>query len=496
MKNKIISFLIIGIITVSLCLFSFAKSSFSKANEVYQVYLNGKKIGLITDKDDLYDLINDRQLEIKEKYGVDKVYPPNGFDIVKSYTYNDMVSDVDEIYKQIENVDDFTIKGYTITIHHTLPDEDTGEIPGDVKINVLNRKIFNEAIMNFIYSFVGEDGYHNFINNSQPEIKDVGKKIEKMYFAENITIKESYISVKDKIYTDVTELSQYLLFGDNIKEEKYTVQTGDTIEKVADSHKLNTQEFLVANPRYRSENSLLTIGDSVSIALINPVLSLVCEMYEVEDVEQHFEKQTVYDNTKPYSYSQVTQQGRNGITRLTEVYKSINGNDEQGDVLKKEVLVEVVNQITTKGKKSEAIIGHYVDDGGEWAWPTNKGYKITSGFKWRWGKHHDAIDIAYLPLNSPIYAAGSGTVVKAQQGTGSAWTLGNYVIISHGNGLYTLYAHLNTISVSVGQTVAKGKVLGGMGRTGHATGIHLHFGVYRGMPYQGGVPINPLELYQ
>ena len=74
MKNKIISFLIIGIITVSLCLFSFAKSSFSKANEVYQVYLNGKKIGLITDKDDLYDLINDRQLEIKEKYGDEFVY--------------------------------------------------------------------------------------------------------------------------------------------------------------------------------------------------------------------------------------------------------------------------------------------------------------------------------------------------------------------------------------------------------------------------------------
>ncbi|MBR5662178.1 MAG: peptidoglycan DD-metalloendopeptidase family protein [Bacilli bacterium] len=495
MKNKIISFLIVAVIGAGLILFAFTKKSYSKANEVYQVYLNGNKIGVITDKDDLYDLIDERQLEIKEKYGVDKVYPPNSFEIVKSYTYNDIISDVDEIYKQIENADDFTIKGYTITVHPTEPDED-GNIKPDIKINVLNRKIFNEAIMNFIYSFVGIDGYNGFINNTQPEIKDVGKKIEKMYFSENITIKESNISVKERIFTNSTELSQYLLFGDNIQEEKYTVQTGDTIEKVADSHKLSTQEFLVANPRYRSENSLLTIGDKVSIALIQPVLSLVCEMYQVSDVEQHYEKQTVYDNNKPYSYSQVTQKGRNGVTRITETYKSINGNDEQGEVLKKEVLVEPVNQITTKGKKTEVIIGNYVDDGGDWAWPTNKGYKISSGFKWRGGKHHDAIDIAYLPKNSPIYAAKGGTVIVAEMGTGSAWSLGNYVIIDHGNGIFTLYAHMNKLSVSAGQTVAKGKVLGGMGETGRATGVHLHFGAYVGRPYRGGKPFNPLELYK
>ena len=78
MKNKIISFLIVAIVGIGLFLVAFTKKNYSKANEVYQIYLNGEKIGLITDKDDLYDLINERQLEIKEKYGVSKVYPPNG----------------------------------------------------------------------------------------------------------------------------------------------------------------------------------------------------------------------------------------------------------------------------------------------------------------------------------------------------------------------------------------------------------------------------------
>ena len=498
MKNKIISILVILILSVSIFLVGFAKKNYSKAKEVYQVYLNGNKIGMIANDDDLYDLINERQKEIKKKYNVKNVYPPNGFDIVKSYTYEDMVNDVDEIYNQIEKEDDFTIKGYTITIHKTEKDEETGKVPEDIVIHVLNKKVFNEAIKRFVYSFIGKDAYNNYLNNTQPEIKDVGKIIQKMYFSENITIKEDNISVKEKIYTDATQLSQYLLFGSDIKQEEYTIKTGDTIPKISENHKLNPEEFLIANPKYRDENSLLTIGDNVSIALINPQLSLVTEMYVVEDVEQYFEKQTVYDEKKPYGYSKVTQQGVNGITRFTETYKSVNGEPGAANVLKKEVLREKVNQITTKGKKVNygSISGNFIDTGGTWAWPTNSGYKITSNYAWRWGKLHAALDIAWLPRRSPAYAAGDGVVVTATRGTGSGWSLGNYVVIKHSNNIYTQYAHLDVISVHEGQTVHKGQVVGGIGDTGRATGVHLHFAAFVGMPYQGGQPFNPMKLYR
>lgn len=500
MKNKIISFLIVAIVSVGVFVFSFGEKNYSKANEVYQVYLNGNKIGLINDDKDLYSLINEKQREIKNKYNVKNVYPPKGFEVVKSYTYDEKVNDVDEIYKEIESEDDFTIKGYTIVIHKDEVDEETNEKKPDIVINVIDKKIFEEALLNFVYSFIGEETYSNYINNTQPEIKDVGKVIEDMYVNEKITIKENNISVKEKIYTDVNQLSQYLLFGSDINQEKYTIKQGDSITSISEANKLNPQEFLIANPKYRSEDSLLTIGDTATIALINPVLTFTAEMYEIEDVEQYFEKQVVYDNTKPSSYSQVTQQGINGITRLTETYKVVNGEAGQGNVLNKEVIREKVNQITTKGKKQDYtpsyISGNYVDNGGEWAWPTNSGYKITSNYSWRWGKLHAALDIAYLPLNSPIYAANDGVVVEAGTGTGSAWSLGKYVVIRHNNGIYTQYAHLNTIQVSVGQTVSKGKVIGGMGRTGHATGIHLHFAAFRGMPYQGGQVFNPMQLYR
>ena len=72
MKNKIISILVILILSVSIFLVSFANKNYSKAKEVYQVYLNGNKIGMIANDEDLYDLINERQKEIKEKKKLEK----------------------------------------------------------------------------------------------------------------------------------------------------------------------------------------------------------------------------------------------------------------------------------------------------------------------------------------------------------------------------------------------------------------------------------------
>ena len=74
----------------------------------YAQYLNGDKIGIIEDKDDLYDLINDKQKQIKKKYNVEAVYPPNDFKITKLLTYNNEVDDIDFIYNKIEEVDNFT----------------------------------------------------------------------------------------------------------------------------------------------------------------------------------------------------------------------------------------------------------------------------------------------------------------------------------------------------------------------------------------------------
>lgn len=99
---------------------------------------------------------------------------------------------------------------------------------------------------------------------------------------------------------------------------------------------------------------------------------------------------------------------------------------------------------------------------------------ITQGY-YSW---HRAIDLADRS-KPPIWAAAAGTVTKASSGTwGGGY--GNYVIIDHGNGVQTLYAHMDYLTVSNGQYVSQGEVIGRMGNTGRVygvTGIHLHFEV-------------------
>ena len=88
--------------------------------------------------------------------------------------------------------------------------------------------------------------------------------------------------------------------------------------------------------------------------------------------------------------------------------------------------------------------------------------------------NHTGIDIP-APKGTPILAAKSGVVSTSVKGSGSAWSYGNYVVVSHSDGTSTLYAHMNSRAVKEGQTVKQGDVLGYVGTTGRSTGNHLHF---------------------
>lgn len=113
-------------------------------------------------------------------------------------------------------------------------------------------------------------------------------------------------------------------------------------------------------------------------------------------------------------------------------------------------------------------------------WPASG--QLAQYFAW----YHPGIDISNLAGGS-IHASDSGTVIVAGWPDGSGY--GNRVIIDHGNGYTTLYAHMSAIYVSAGQQVAKGDVLGMMGSTGRSTGTHVHLEIR-----QNGVALNPLSL--
>nr|WP_232510913.1 M23 family metallopeptidase [Micromonospora maris] len=104
------------------------------------------------------------------------------------------------------------------------------------------------------------------------------------------------------------------------------------------------------------------------------------------------------------------------------------------------------------------------------------GAAITSCYGPRWGTLHAGIDFA-LPAGTPVRAAFGGTVTKAGD-VGDGY--GISVVIDHGNGYLTHYAHLSTARVSVGEKVSTGQTIGLEGSTGDSTGPHLHFEVHQG----------------
>ncbi|MEL6587635.1 MAG: M23 family metallopeptidase [Pseudomonadota bacterium] len=111
-------------------------------------------------------------------------------------------------------------------------------------------------------------------------------------------------------------------------------------------------------------------------------------------------------------------------------------------------------------------------------------HRRTSGFGPRWGRMHSGLDFAG-PRGSAIIASAAGTVIHAGWQSG----YGKLVKIQHPLGFETRYAHLNTISVSVGQKVSRGQRIGGMGTTGRSTGVHLHYEIRR-----GGRALNPVTF--
>ena len=497
----------IGILVLLLSLFSLTTgfTSFSnKPNDLYRVYLKGESLGLIESKEELENYIDQEQKEIKKKYNVSKVYVPADLDIVKETTFDNRVVSVEDIYEEIKDKSPFTISGYVIKIRGLDTTTESGKVVKGTtqKIYVTEKSVFTNSIEKTVKSFISETDYNNYAEDTQPEIEDVGQYIENIYIKNKITIKKDLIPVDKKIYQTEEELSQYLLFGTTEKQQTYIIKAGDTIADVAFANKISTQEFLIANPDLQDENSLLTPGQEVTLGILKPQFSVVEQDRVVFREEKNYSTETRYDNDKYVGWSEVIQTGVKGENKVTQVVYKVNGIIESRTPVNTETLKEPINEIIVKGGKQSAYYGYGspLPYAGEWGWPATCS-SISSPFGWRWGSLHDGTDIAGCGYGSNIFAAQAGTVVVSEKKyggyAGGYGDNGEYIIIDHHNGYYTLYAHMcpGCRSVQAGDYVEKGQPIGGMGMTGAATGVHLHFAIWYGFPYRGGEPLNAMNFY-
>ena len=181
---------------------------------------------------------------------------------------------------------------------------------------------------------------------------------------------------------------------------------------------------------------------------------------------------------------ELDQQRQQAIALVKEIEANEKEYKEEEDILAEALRLskKLAEEQAAQGKPQQSNPGGYI-------WPVDSRY-ITSTVGGRaspggvGSTNHKGTDIGRVGYTSRIYAAKAGTVIVSQYSS----SYGNYVVVSHGAGNTTLYGHMSSRSVSVGQYVNQGDVLGITGSTGHSTGPHLHFEVT-----ENGVRIDPLK---
>lgn len=167
-------------LSIILCIFESASYVYYDAQNVYRVYLNGSSIGIIEEKSDLEQYINEKQENLKEKYNVNEVYMPTGLQIKNETTYNEQTEDVSSIYNKISEEEDFTIDGYVVKITDTS-ENDNEEPKEDKYIYILDKEILSEAINDVVRSFVDEQEYEDYLNETTQDPTAKGTIIENVY---------------------------------------------------------------------------------------------------------------------------------------------------------------------------------------------------------------------------------------------------------------------------------------------------------------------------
>ena len=449
----------------------------------YQVYLGGEKIGLIKSENALYELIDQEQQEIKEKYNVDKVYSPQGLEVHAVSTYKDNVTDVKDIYEEIKDLDPFTIEGYEVTIKYA---DGTKR-----KIYLLNKEDLDVAVRNTVLAFVKEEDYEKYLSGTQEKVVDEGVEISKIYFESEVTIKKTYISVEEDIFTNSKDLSQFFLFGTRELNKTYTVKPVDTIESIAYANELGVSDFLIANPDLGGPNALLAAGQKVNVSSVDPLSNIVVESFQTEYQDIAFDTKIEFDTNIGSEEMYIKSEGSNGRSQVTFATKEMNGVIMDTAQVSSTVIVEPVDRVVVYGSKGVTYYGNTT----YWAWPTVKPFKISSRYGYRvhpirgTAHFHSGVDISGTSSRS-IFAI-QGGVVTAAVNSGYNGGSGKYVKINHENGYVSTYMHLATVGVEKGDRVEKGQIIGIMGRTGSATGIHLHLEIHH-----NGERMNPLSLYQ
>lgn len=369
------------------------------------------------------------------------------------------------------------------------------------------------------------------LNNKLAEIKTQKAEVERQLAAYQKD-KEAYAGQIGTLNNKINLTEQQIAATEEVIQE-LTRSIAETNEELAKAEEKLAEKQALFETRIRvmyenGETSYMEVllnSDSFSDMLSNMEIvsqimeydkNVVTEVQQMRDSIEQMKKKLESDHKQQKEHKDSLEAGKHELeadkAKLKTMMEQVESNMDsarklaaQMDAEREQINAEIAElsrreaeaarkraqEEKRKAAQQNSSSSHTaVFSGGSMRWPCPNYSYISSEFGARvhpitgeWQSGHKGIDIASGKGN-PILAAKSGTVVKSYLSS----SYGNYVVVSHGGGLMTAYAHMSKRMVSVGDTVSAGQQIGTVGSTGNSTGNHLHFEVY-----VDGAVVNPMD---
>ena len=406
----------------------------------YEVLYNGQHVGYVKDPDTFEAAMDKVEAQLCQTYQHDNVIIADKVELRPARTF-DQKLDADACADRIDDdVKDVKLAGAELKIN------------GETKITADSKESADKALEDFKNSYTQVDG----ATLLEASIK------------EPVEITEAQVDVASAQNYD--GVLSYLKTGNTVVTP-YVVQQGETNGALVAANRGIGVDRLAELNAGRDLNTL-NAGDTVNIEEKKPVLTVVTKVQRQYQEEVPFETEEQPTEELYEGETEEVQKGENGVKDVDAVFTYENGQEVAKEVKSEKVSKEPVKAIVQVGTKQQPVSMPPISGSGQFLIPTS-GHIGEIGRPGGGSSNHTngcAVDILN-GYGTPVYASAAGTVTRA----GWFGGYGNCIEIQHADGYSTLYGHLSSINVSVGQSVGQGEYIGGTGSTGSSTANHLHF---------------------
>jgi len=269
------------------------------------------------------------------------------------------------------------------------------------------------------------------------------------------------------------------------EEITVAIQAGDNLDDLRGRYGVSTSELYALNPDLAGNERKLMPGDTLLMKAEVSTLEVKIVQTETRTEDVPYETVDAINSSLYKGEVRVRVKGEPGQERITERITYINGmRDGEPEEINRARVKEPITERRELGSKSAVVTNPSTGqttvvnvNATGFTWPVPDCHRVSSGYGYRGRSFHRGIDIADGNTNGKIIVAAKAGVVEQVQLGGSSY--GNMILINHGGGVKTRYAHLMSGSISVrqGESVGLGQPIGRVGATGNSTGPHLHFEV-------------------